>query len=129
MGREIKNKLGFINVKKQHEETEKLMRDIMDFTSKVINTDSVVGFMSGVNGAGRRHFMRAAFQLGELIVLDEPTTGLSLTETQKVLGFIKQIKNIGKSAIFISHNVYQYYPVVEKIVIVDRGQIAFACKK
>jgi simple sugar transport system ATP-binding protein len=68
---------------------------------------------------------RALYFNSELIILDEPTTGLSLAETQKVLGFIKRIKNEGKAAIFISHNIYHVYPVVDRIVLVDRGKIEY----
>lgn len=100
----------------------------MGFTSKVINTDSIVGYMSGGERQGVA-ISRALYFNSELIILDEPTTGLSLAETQKVLNFIEQIKQSGKSAIFISHNIYHVYPVVDKIVVLDRGQAAFVCNK
>ena len=47
MGRELTNKLGFIRIKKQKEETLELMKGKMNFTSAAIATDSIVGFMSG----------------------------------------------------------------------------------
>ena len=50
--------------------------------------------------------------------------GLSLTETQKTLEFVKNIKTVGKSAIFIDHNIFHVYPVVDRLYVLDRGKIA-----
>jgi len=60
----------------------------------------------------------------ELIILDEPTMGLSLSETKKCLDFIQGIKAAGKSCIFIDHNIFHVYPVVDRIVVLDRGTTA-----
>jgi simple sugar transport system ATP-binding protein len=124
MGREITNRLGFLEIKRMREETVKLMKNTMGFTSAAIEPNNVVGFMSGGERQGVA-ISRALYFNSELIILDEPTTGLSLAETQKVLGFIKRIKNEGKAAIFISHNIYHVYPVVDRIVLVDRGKIEY----
>ena len=128
MGREITNRLGFLNIKKMRQETVALMKNTMGFTSAAIEPDNIVGFMSGGERQGVA-ISRALYFNSDLIILDEPTTGLSLAETQKVLGFINKIKNEGKSAIFISHNIYHVYPVVDRIVLVDRGFIEYSyCK-
>ncbi|MDR0472458.1 MAG: ATP-binding cassette domain-containing protein [Treponema sp.] len=128
MGREIMNLFGFLNVKKMREETITLMKNTMGFTSSAIEPDNIVGFMSGGERQGVA-ISRALYFNSDLIILDEPTTGLSLAETQKVLGFINKIKSEGKSAIFISHNIYHVYPVVDKIVLVDRGKIEYSYYK
>ena len=67
---------------------------------------------------------RALYFEADLIILDEPTMGLSLSETRKVIDFVGHIKKQGKSAIFISHNIYYVYPVADRFVILDRGNIA-----
>ncbi|KKL58058.1 hypothetical protein LCGC14_2229180, partial [marine sediment metagenome] len=56
-------------------------------------------------------------------ILDEPTNNLSITETNKVLSFVEEIKKQGRSCIFITHNIYHVYPVADNFVIVDRGRI------
>ena len=50
--------------------------------------------------------------------------GLSLKETRKLLNFVKDIKNAGKSAIFIDHNIFHVYSVADRIVVLDRGKVA-----
>ena len=37
---------------------------------------------------------------------------------------VKDIKEKGKSAIFISHNIFFVYPVADRFVILDRGKVA-----
>ncbi len=122
-GREITTKCGFLNVKKQKEETEKLLREHMGFTSKVITTDSPVAGLSGGEKQGVA-IGRALYFQADLIILDEPTMGLSLSETQRVLDFVLDIKTRGKSAIVINHSIYQVYPISDRFVIIDRGQVA-----
>lgn len=127
-GREITNKLGIINVKKEKLETERLLRDSMGFTSKAITVDSQVMFLSGGEKQGVA-IGRALYFDADLIILDEPTMGLSLSETKKVLDFTRSIKDHGKSAIFISHNFYHIYPAADRFVILDRGKIAGDVRK
>lgn len=122
-GRELTGKLGFLKVKQQKEETEKLLREHMGFTSGAISVDTEVKSLSGGEKQGIA-ISRALYFNADLIILDEPTVALSLSETQKVLDFVLDIKARGKSAIFISHSIYHLYPVVDRFVIVDRGRIA-----
>jgi simple sugar transport system ATP-binding protein len=122
-GRELVYRFGFLKVKQQKEQTNNLLREHMGFTSKAITTDSMVLSLSGGEKQGIA-IGRALFFEADLIILDEPTMGLSLSETKKVLDFVRNIKDQGKSAIFISHNIYYVYPVVDRFVILDRGKIA-----
>jgi simple sugar transport system ATP-binding protein len=122
-GRELCNKLGFLQIRKQKIETEELLRTHIGFTSKAITVDSEVYSLSGGEKQGIA-IGRALYFNADLIILDEPTMGLSLSETNKLLDFIVDIKNQGKSVIFISHNIYHVYSVAERFVILDRGEIA-----
>jgi len=67
---------------------------------------------------------RALHFEAELVILDEPTMGLSLSETKKTLDFVRSIKAAGKSAIFIDHNIFNIYPVVDRLYVLDRGKVA-----
>jgi simple sugar transport system ATP-binding protein len=127
-GREMTNFLGFLNIGAQKRQTEKLLREHMGFTSEAITMDSMVMKLSGGEKQGIA-IGRALYFNADLIILDEPTMGLSLSETKRVLDFVRDIKNKGKSAIFISHNIYSVYSVVDRFVILDRGQIAGQIEK
>ena len=122
-GRELTHGFGFLKVKDQKEETEKLLREHIGFTSKAITTDSMVLSLSGGEKQGIA-IGRALYFKADLIILDEPTMGLSLSETRRELDFVHGIKEKGKSAIFITHNIYYVYPVADRFVILDRGNVA-----
>jgi simple sugar transport system ATP-binding protein len=123
MGRELTTRAGILDVKKMRRETAKLMSEAMGFTSSAVTPESSVKHMSGGERQGVA-ITRALYFQAELIILDEPTMGLSLSETKKTLDFVAGIKQQGKAAIFIDHNIFHVYPVVDRIVVVDRGTIA-----
>ncbi len=122
-GREIVNKLGFLKIRKQKKETENLLRTHIGFTSSAITVDSEVFSLSGGEKQGIA-IGRALYFNADLIILDEPAKGLSLSETKKLLDFVTEIKKKGKSVIFISHNIYHVYSVSDRFVILDRGEVA-----
>jgi simple sugar transport system ATP-binding protein len=121
MGRELLGPFGTLRIKRQYEEAERLMRGI-GFTSKAFAPDSIVGDLSGGEKQGVA-IARALYFKAELIILDEPTNALSLTEVNKVLGFVRQIKEQGSSTILITHNIYHAHSVADRLIILDRGQI------
>jgi simple sugar transport system ATP-binding protein len=127
MGREIRNPLGFIDMRKQNDEAERLMRDI-GFTSKVFSPNSLVATLSGGERQGVA-IARALYYDADLIVLDEPTTALSLTETQKVFNFVEAVRQKGRSIVFIDHNIYHVYDIADRFVILDRGRVVAEATK
>ena len=122
MGRELAGRLGWLDTRKQIEESERLMREI-GFTSRVFSPRSIVGQLSGGERQGVA-IARAILKDASLIVLDEPTTALSLTETAKVFHFVRQVRDAGRSIIFIGHNIHHVYDIAERFVVIDRGKVA-----
>ncbi len=127
MGREITNWLGLTQVKRQVEEANRLMREI-GFTSKVFNPESTVGHLSGGERQGVA-IARALYNKADVIVLDEPTTALSLTETQKVFRFVQAVKASGRTVVFIGHNIYHVWDIADRFFVIDRGREAFEGEK
>ncbi|MCJ7702288.1 MAG: ATP-binding cassette domain-containing protein [Anaerolineales bacterium] len=123
LGRELKNSWGFLDVNRMKVETHRLMTQSMGFTSSAVNPDSKVGTFSGGEKQGVA-IVRALYFDADIIVLDEPTMGLSLKETDKLLTFVRGIRKAGKSAIFIDHNIFHVYSVADRVVVIDRGQVA-----
>ena len=123
MGREITKAAGILDVGAMRQETTNLMQGFLRFTSASVSPDALVGTMSGGERQGIA-IARALHFEAELIILDEPTMNLSLSETRKVLDFVGEIKAAGKSAVFIDHNVFHVYPVADRIVVLDRGRVA-----
>jgi simple sugar transport system ATP-binding protein len=123
MGRELVGAGGKLDVKKMRAEATRLMSEHMGFTSTAVHPDNTVYTMSGGEKQGVA-ITRALYFDAELVILDEPTVGLSLSETKKTLDFIQNIKKSGRSAIFIDHNIFHIYPAVDRMVVLDRGKVA-----
>ena len=122
MGRELAGRFGWLKVGREISEASRLMREI-GFTSKVFSPKSIVGQLSGGERQGVA-IARAIFKKADLIVLDEPTTALSLTETAKVFHFVRQVKAGGRSILFIGHNIHHVYDIADRFVVLDRGKMA-----
>ncbi len=127
MGRERGGFLGFLDLEKENEEANNLMRSI-GFTSRVFAADSQVFTLSGGERQGVA-IARALYFKAKLIILDEPTTALSLTESEKVFHFVRQAKEGGASVVFISHNIYHTYDISDRFVVLDRGRVVLKTDK
>jgi simple sugar transport system ATP-binding protein len=122
-GRHLTNALGFIRVEHEKAETIKILRNIIELTAAGLDADAPASVLSGGERQGLA-IGRAMYFQSRLVILDEPTTALSLRETAKVLGFIDKIREAGKSCIFISHNIAQVYAAADRFLVMDRGRLA-----
>ena len=68
-------------------------------------------------------FRRSLYFNSNLIVLEEPTSGLSSQETEKGLNDVRGRKKENKTAIFIDHNIINVYGAADRFVILDRGEV------
>jgi simple sugar transport system ATP-binding protein len=121
MGREIAGPFGWLRAGEEEREARRLMREI-GFTSRVFSPQSIVGQLSGGERQGVA-IARAIYKQADLIILDEPTTALSLTETEKVFHFVRQVKASGRSIVFIGHNIYHVFDIADRFVVLDRGTV------
>ena len=58
----------------------------------------------------------------KLLILDEPTSALSLKQSAQVLESIDKARKRGLAVIFISHNVHHVHPVADRFVILSHGE-------
>ena len=81
--------------------------------------------ISALSGGERQAvaIARAMYFDSELIILDEPTNNLGVAETQGVLRFVRNARDSGHSCIFIAHNIHHVFQVVDRIVVMRRGQV------
>lgn len=79
--------------------------------------------ISALSGGERQAvaIARAMHFESSLIILDEPTNNLGVEETQGVLRFVRNARDSGHSCIFIAHNIYHVFQVVDRIVVMRRG--------
>jgi simple sugar transport system ATP-binding protein len=128
IGRQMTNRLGFIRVREEKEMAQRIMFDIIGFRGAGITAESKANKLSGGERQGIA-IGRAMYFDADLIVLDEPTSALSLKEVQKVLNFVRKIKESGRACIYISHILSDVYEISDKFIILDRGKVVATIKK
>ena len=86
------------------------------------NADRPVrGFSRGMQQ--RLAIARATLHHPELILLDEPYTGLDLESAELLSDQIQQWLTEGRTIIMATHDLEQYFGDVSKWVLLDKGQI------
>jgi ABC-2 type transport system ATP-binding protein len=66
--------------------------------------------------------MRALMHKPRLLILDEPTSGLDPVTTSVFLGFIRKLRQEGKTIIFSAHNLYQVEEISDRVLILKDGK-------
>jgi simple sugar transport system ATP-binding protein len=122
VGRQITDRFGFINVKREKEVAREILLDVIGFRGVGITVDSTVGKLSGGERQGIA-IGRAMHYNADLIVLDEPTAALGVAEVRKVVDFVRKIKQSGRACIYIEHNLAHVHEVADRLVVLDRGRI------
>ena len=68
---------------------------------------------------------RAVVHQPEVVILDEPTTGLDIMATQTVLDFIRRLKAEGTPVIFSTHHLDEVDELCDKVAVIDKGHSMF----
>ncbi|ACI19595.1 sugar ABC transporter ATP-binding protein [Dictyoglomus thermophilum] len=58
----------------------------------------------------------------EILIMDEPTSSLTLEETQRLFSIIKSLKERGTSIIFISHRLEEVFEIADRVTVLRDGQ-------
>ncbi len=122
VGRQITNRFGFIKIAEQRRIANEILQQTLGFRGVGIDADSTVSKLSGGERQGIA-IGRAMHFDADLIILDEPTTALAIAEVQKVLDFVRSIKQSGRAAIYIEHNLAHVHALADRLLVLDRGRI------
>ena len=122
VGRQITNRFGFIDIKREKEIAQQILIDVIGFRGVGITVDSTISNLSGGERQGIA-IGRAMHYNADLIVLDEPTAALGVAEVRKVIDFVQRIKESGRACVYIEHNLAHVHEVADRLVVLDRGRI------
>jgi D-xylose transport system ATP-binding protein len=81
-----------------------------------------VGSLSG----GQRQAVavaRAVLEDAKLVIMDEPTAALGVTQTQIVLNLVKTLRDSGVAVLLISHNLVDVFEVADNVAALYLGTI------
>lgn len=68
---------------------------------------------------------RAVIHRPEVVVLDEPTTGLDIMATQTVLAFIERLKQQNVAVVFSTHHLDEVQSLCDKVCVINQGNSVF----
>ncbi|NKB68407.1 MAG: ATP-binding cassette domain-containing protein [Candidatus Latescibacteria bacterium] len=121
LGRELVNRVGpfaFLD----HEGMRRQTRDALAAIGiEIRDPDETVESLSG----GERQSIaigRAVHFGSKLLVLDEPTSALSIGETRKVLNYIDRARQENLGVVFVTHNIHHVFAVADRLTILAHGR-------
>ncbi|MBU6495710.1 MAG: ATP-binding cassette domain-containing protein [Acidobacteria bacterium] len=100
--------------------TVQTLKDLQVSTVKSVR--QLVGSLSG----GQRQAIavaRAVMRDARLVIMDEPTAALGVTQTANVLNLIKTLSSRGISVLVISHNLNDVFAVADRIAVMYLGNL------
>ena len=86
---------------------------------------SLRGHTSALSGGQRQAVSIARALLGEprVLVLDEPTAALGVTQTAEVLKLVERVRDQGYGIVLVSQNMADVQAVADQVVVLRRGRV------
>jgi simple sugar transport system ATP-binding protein len=104
--------------KRMYKRAEEVIRDLrVDIKSPKMN----VARMSG----GQRQMVACARAIAfqsKVLIMDEPTAALGVTEANKLLGLIRNLKDIGLSILLITQRIPDILAIADRVFVMKGGQ-------
>ena len=89
--------------------------------TRLRSPDEPVDILSGERQA--LAIARARYFGGSLLLLDEPTSALSVKETEKVSEAVQIARKDGLGVVIIDHNIAHVHRICDRIVIMEAGRV------
>src|SRR5580658_9214882 len=120
LGHEVRAKSGLLDEISMEQTAKKTLADLRVTT--VRNIRQPVGSLSG----GQRQSVAVAKAVmldAKLVVMDEPTAALGVSQTALVLDIIEQLASRGIAVLVISHNLTDVFRVADRIAVLYLGRM------
>lgn len=120
LGREITNRFGFLKLN----EMRQAAMNVLEQTIGISGITSASQIVKGLSGGQKQAvaLARAVYFKNKILLFDEPTSALSVRETEKTLAYILELKEQGISSILVTHNIYHAYQVADRFVVLSHGK-------
>jgi D-xylose transport system ATP-binding protein len=120
LGHEI-TRFGLLDEIKMELTAKQTLQDLRVTTVRSIRQP--VGSLSG----GQRQAVavaKAVMQEAKLVIMDEPTAALGVTQTELVLSLIERLASTGIGVLVVSHNLTDVFRVADRVAVVYLGRLA-----
>lgn len=111
--------IGILDRRKMEEES---MLALANVDLHLRSPHAIVGELSGGQRQGVA-IARAMHFKSKVMILDEPTNHLSVKETNKVISFVRSLRDQRITSIFVSHNMHHIFQSCDRIIAMARGEI------
>lgn len=123
LGREIKRPYlgGLIHTLDRH----KMLSESKGILSRLeIRIPSLQELIRNLSGGQRQAvaIARSIYWNARLMIMDEPTAALGVSEQRKVLVLVRTLRDQGVPVILISHNMQDVFAVADRIIVLRRGK-------
>ena len=119
LGREPKNALGLIDSRKIHADTVPFIRRLgLDISTRTRLDELSIAQQQMVEIA------KALSLNSRLIIMDEPTSSLTLAETKRLLELVCELSGQGVSIVYISHRLGEIDECADRVVVLRDGKNA-----
>ena len=112
--------LGIIDWKETYSRAETILNDRLNRGD--IDSHSEVEFLSG----GERQLVAIARALAfdpDLVILDEPTSALSVEATELVHETVRQLQEEGITVVIVSHSLDEIFGLADRIAVLYQGKL------
>ena len=116
-GRNQPARAGFVDWARMNREAQAQM--------KRLGLDIDASLRMGALSVGTQQLVeiaRVIFSGADIIILDEPTSALSVPETRRLFEFISNLKTQGKTLIFISHFLEDVLEVSDRVTVLKNSR-------
>lgn len=126
-GREPTGPLGFLKMGEMRRTAMLILDDYVRIAG-ITSPDLMVEDLSG-GQAQAVAIARAVHFKRDILLLDEPTSALSVRETEKVLAIMRELAESGVSCVFVTHNIYHAFQVCDRFVVMAHGRAVMSVAK
>ena len=117
--------LGHEIMKKGFPDKAEMRRQVQALIDKygfIIQPDAVVASM-GMAQRQMTEILKALSTEAKLLIMDEPTTSLSASETEQLFVTMEGLRERGTSILYISHRLEEIYRITDRLTIMRNGEV------
>ncbi|GHV80516.1 ribose import ATP-binding protein RbsA [Spirochaetia bacterium] len=112
-----KNSLGFVDYKKMFKDARRYMEEV---GLHALNEETLIRNIN-VSQQQQVEIAKALVRNAKLLILDEPTSALTTTEAEKLMGIMRDLKSRGITMLYISHKLGEIMEISDRVTVLRDG--------
>jgi ribose transport system ATP-binding protein/rhamnose transport system ATP-binding protein len=117
-GRQPSNRMGSIDFARMHNEATRLLRDLdTDIDPRAL--------VSSLSPSQRQlvDIAKALSQQVRLLILDEPTSSLTISEARHLFKVLHQLADRGVAIVYVTHRLGEVFEVADRVTVLKDGKV------